>query len=557
MFSHITIKGNRLIKEYVEHRGETDSPYLNIIGLNAYVFNWLCENDIHKRLLTKLPGMFPKIYNYSEIKYLDVDEQKRPPIPKPLAHRKPESLMICKVEMDYLPYTCLYDIIDKVITDEKLLTNILTQWFELQLTIIKEAHILPFDIHIKNMLYDETKHKIHLIDYGFYEFFNLVDRLNESDDLNKDTIYWFNPTSNETKHKIYKDYNKKAIKLNDSFELTDDEVKDLFMFRLMWFSNRLNENKLHYNISSKLGIQKCIELHQQVMNNLKFKPEHIQLITEAIQAPDELFKIGQSIRNWLGGPYGKVCSSHKLLTYLKIFPEQFNKCYEELKDQVIEYQKLNRDEFWKLYIEQLRQTKSALYCQMAYTMYLKYNPFDELNQLLKFIDKNIIQLNHPLYRCETTDRFNDSNNQLTVGKTIKWENLIPGTENRQYALTYLSNGRGTSVVSQNKPQHYLFVFNNIKAVHLHDYYTKFTTYTRRYNASDVNDNNRLNCFFPCCVVVSNEWIIDPFKEFKVVKTYMIKSKEIKPPNIISNNPIKEEYTGNILDVNVVELAYNN
>ena len=39
MFSNITIEGNRLIKQYVEHRGETDSPYLNIVGSNAYVFN--------------------------------------------------------------------------------------------------------------------------------------------------------------------------------------------------------------------------------------------------------------------------------------------------------------------------------------------------------------------------------------------------------------------------------------------------------------------------------------------------------------------------------------
>lgn len=135
--------------------------------------------------------------------------------------------------------------------------------------------------------------------------------------------------------------------------------------------------------------------------------------------------------------------------------------------------------------------------------------------------------------------------------------MIPGTENKQYALSYLNDGRGTSVISQNKPQHYLFVFNNIKATHLHDYYTKFTTYAMRYNASDVNDRNRLNCFFPCHVIVSNEWIIDPFKEFKVIKTYVIKSKEIKPPTMISKQPInKEEFTGNILNVNVIELEYS-
>lgn len=556
MFSNVTIEGNRLIKQYVEHRGETDSPYLNVVGSNTYVFNWLSENDIHKRLLSKLPNMFPKIYNYSEIRYLDVEEQKRPPIPKPLTHRKPESLMICKVEMDYLPYTNLYDIIDKVVNDEKLLTDVLTQWFELQLTIIKEAHILPFDVHVKNMLYDESKRKIHLIDYGFYEFFNLVDRINESDILSKDIIYYFDPTSNESKHKIYKDYNDTPIKLNDSFELTDDEVKDLFMFRLMLFSNRRNENKLHYIISSKLGTEKCVELHQQVMTNLKFKSEHIQLITEAIQAPDELFKIGQSVRNWLGGAYGNACSSHRFLSCMKLLPEQFNECYKELKNDIVEYQKLNRDEFWRIYIEETRKTKSMLYRQMAYAMYLKYDPFEELDLFLKYIYKNLAQLpvNKSLYRCETTDRFNDASNQLTVGKTIKWENLIPGTENKQYALSYLNNGRGSSVVSQNKPQHYLFVFNSIKATHVHDYYTKFTTYTRRYNASDVNDRNRLNCFFPCHVIVSNEWIIDPFKEFKVVKTYTIKSKVITSPDMISKQPINKE--DNILNVNVVELEYS-
>ena len=87
-FSSIKIdkSTNRLIKTYVEHRGETDSPYIHVIGNNVYIINWICENDIHKRLLKSTPSMFPKLYMYEEQKYLDVDESKRPPIPKPLQH---------------------------------------------------------------------------------------------------------------------------------------------------------------------------------------------------------------------------------------------------------------------------------------------------------------------------------------------------------------------------------------------------------------------------------------------------------------------------------------
>ena len=36
--------------------------------------NWICENDIHKRLSNLMPNMFPKIYAYEEQKYIDIDE---------------------------------------------------------------------------------------------------------------------------------------------------------------------------------------------------------------------------------------------------------------------------------------------------------------------------------------------------------------------------------------------------------------------------------------------------------------------------------------------------
>ena len=550
-FSTVSIdeKRKRITKNYVEYVAEIGIPYLSVIGCNVYKVKSINEHGAHQLLVDKLPNMFPHIYSYEEKKYLEVKENERPPIPKAITHG-PETLKICKAEMDYLPFEPLINIIDKIVANIKQLKQILHQWFEIQLLIIKKTHMLPWDVHVGNMLYDEKKQQIHLIDYAFYEQFELVDKVNESTTLTKDSIYWFDPT--EDMNKMYKDYGE--IEVKDSFKLTDKEVRELFMFRLMWFANFRNETKLHVIIANKLGVDKCVQLHEEVMKELKFKQKHIELIKQAISNSNEFFKVGRSVRNWLGGPYGKVCSSHKLLTYMKIFPDQFKVCYDELKEKVIEYQKMNRDEFWNYYLKELIIKKSRLYCQMAHTMYLKYDPYFEFEQMMKFINNNL-QTTDKLYRGETTDRFNGEK-ELTVGKTIKWENLIPGTENKQYALTYLSNGRGTSVVTQNAPQHYLFVFNNIKAVHLHDYFTEHTTYSRRFNSTNPTDTNILNCFFPCCVVISNEWIIDPFKEFKVVNVSTIEAPEMKPPTMIGNKPIKEEYTGNMLKVNVIELTYS-
>ena len=556
-FSNVVINGktNRLIKTYVEHRGETDSPYLSLIGNNVYVVNWFSENDSHKRMMNALPAEeVPKIYSYSEKKYLDEEESKRPPIPEPLKHRNIANLMICRAEMDYLPYQSLNKQVNEVIQIENIseVKNILKQWFEKQLMIIKVGHMLPWDISLENMLYDRQSKKIYFIDYAFYEVFSLVERINPATTKRKTSIYWFDPV--EDKHGIFKhEITKDEIKMNvnDDFVLTDDEVRDLFIFRLMWFHPHRQETKLHFIIMKLYGLDKCIELHVSVMNELGFNQKQIKLLVDVLRQGQDFFKIKQSVRNWLGGPYGKICSTHKLFTYMKIFPDAFKRCYDEIKPNIEVYQKMSHDEFWDHYVKVLRQTKSSLYCQLAYTIHLKYDPNEEFERVLDHVNNGLENVD-VIYRCETTDRFNGEN-KLTVGKTIKWENLIPGTEDQKYALSYLSNGRGTSIMTQNEPQHYLFVFRNIRACHLHDYYSNLTTYTRRYNASNVKDANRLNCFFPCVLIVSNEWIIDPFKTFKVVKTGMIKSQELTSPGIVTNKPIKETFTGNELNVNVIYL----
>lgn len=332
-FSNVTInsKTNRLIKTYVENRGETDSPYLSLIGNNAYAINWFTENDSHNRMLKTLPEEVPKIYSYEEKKYLDEEESKRPPIPEPLKHRKPENLMICRVEMEYLPFKSLNKQLNDIFSDGDMneIKNILKQWFEKQLQIIQFGHMLPFDTSLENMLYDRQNKKIYFIDYAFYEFFNLIERIDPETTKTKTSIYWFDPV--EDKHSIFKhEFAKDEVKMSvkDDFVLTDDETRDLFMFRLMWFTTHRQEAKFHFSIINKFGLKTCVKLHSDVMNELGFKPSHINLLIETLKNSQEFFKTKQSVRNWLGGPYGRICSTHKLFTYMKIFPDVFKKCYE-------------------------------------------------------------------------------------------------------------------------------------------------------------------------------------------------------------------------------------
>ena len=46
----------------------------------------------------------------------------------------------------------------------------------------------------------------------------------------------------------------------------------------------------------------------------------------------------------------------------------------------------------------------------------------------------------------------------------------------------------------------------------------------------------MKCFLPCIVVVSNEFIIEPNREFTVKKVYDIETDEMKPATMITNKP---------------------
>ena len=546
----------RITKTYIEYRGEEDSPYLSLIGSNVYVSNIISENDSHKRLYESLPNLIPKIYNYNEKAYLSVLENERPPIPEPIVDKPREMLKICKVEMDYLPFPSLQSIHERIFTKSNLneVKHVLTQWFELQLRIIGEAHIVPWDVHLGNMLYDESNKKLYIIDYAYYEFFELVERLDNETTKRNDIIYWFDPIKD--KHKLYKD--NLNIKSTNDFELTNEEVCEIFMFRLSWFASFRNATKLHILIATLYGMKTCVDLHIQVMKKLGFKQNQIDLVCEALTNSIGLFAIVRSVRNWLGGPFGKTCSSHRILSYMKIYPDKFQKMYDEIMNDKKLF-KMTKDEFWKWDRDNI-STLPVMYRQFAHMLYLKYNPFDEMKNLLGFVYRNLVTMNTTLYRCETTDRFNEEQNKLKIGKIISWDNIIPATERKEYALSYLNDARGSAFTTQNNPIHILFVFNseNVKAAHVRNDFSNYTTYMRRYNASNPSDTNRLNCNHPCMLIVSNEYIVEPFKKFRIVKLSTIEVNEPIKQHTITIKPStteEKQVTNNkLITVNVVELV---
>lgn len=230
---------------------------------------------------------------------------------------------------------------------------------------------------------------------------------------------------------------------------------------------------------------------------------------------------------------------------MKVFPDEFNKLYAELSNNSLPIYNLNRDEFWK-WTRETMKTKTVLYRQLAYMIYLKYNPFDEFKFMLSYTYQNMKILTYPLYRCEYVDRFTESD--LIPGKTISWTNLIPATEFKEYALMYINDAAGASFNQSNKPKiNILFIFKNIRAAHLHDYCSSYTTYTSNYNASHPTDTNRLNCHHPCTVVISSEYMLEPFIEYKITN---VTTTIIDEPTNSANAP----KPGKKLTIKVVELT---
>ena len=444
------------------------------------------------------------------------------------------------VDDDAQPVKVINDEFESTFTplNKNKVKTLLTDWFREQLRLIKDEHVMPCWSHIGNMYYDG---KLRFVRHGF-EHFDIVER---NIIPTEDVAYMFDPT-NELKLFKY----DKEMKLVTTFDLTDDEVEEVFIVSLLWWADETTKMKqLHDIITALYGIDVCVDLHKQVMKKINFKHQQVivNMLTNSL-----FFHAEKALKNWLGGPFGSKCSSHKIFSYMTVCKDKFAQLWKDVDYPNNPIFKLSRDEFWK-WRGDINNTTSNIYRQLAYMLFLGYNPFDEFRYMLSYVYTNMKKVK-TIYRCETTNRF--TNDDLSVGKTIYWENLIPGTEHKEYALSYLNNARGSNFMSFDgeNMKHILFVFNNINATHLKSYYSNYTTYVRSYNAKSPEDTNRLNCFHPCAVMVSNEYIIEPFKKFTITKVSTIETNEVIGIGLVTKNPTKDiTVTDKKLHVTVVEL----
>ena len=325
----------------------------------------------------------------------------------------------------------------------------------------------------------------------------------------EDFIYKFNPT--DTDYKVFR--NDKPI--DDIEKITNEDARNIFIHSIKQFNESINDSKLHEIIKQVFGIDECVKMYTDIMKTLKFNDKIIKLFHDYIIDYRMCTNVNQSLRNWLGGPFGNIISSHRVLSYMTVYPEEYEKDYKEIADKNNPIYKMTRNEFRNWLLE-TRKQYSPTYRQIANMLYFHTEPSTELVNMKNWIQKNE-NTEKELYRAETTDRFTDE--MLTVGKSISWDNILSSTINKDYAISFLGNARGSGFVpmSGENVKSILFIFKNVKAALLHDDYSNETTYFFNYNASNPEDRDRFNGFHTNQLIVSNEYIILPTEPYKITK----------------------------------------
>ena len=400
----------------------------------------------------------------------------------------------------------LWLIRDKIFKKDNIrqIHDIVNQWFTLQLDMIINSQVLLTNTDTTNIYYDVDNNVLYFIDYSNCKHIRLIDRVKTS---KEDFTYKFDPM--DTDYKVVR--NDKPI--DDIKEITDTDARNIFIHSIKQFNESINGSKLHEIIKQVLGIDECVKMYTDIMETLKFDHKIINLFHDYIVDYRMCTNVNQSLRNWLGGPFGNIASSHRVLSYMTVYPEEYKKNYKELTDKNNPIHKMTRNEFRDWLLE-TRKQYSVTYRQIANMLYLHTEPLTELVNMKNWIQKNENTMKE-LYRAETTDRFTDE--MLTVGKPVSWNNILSSTINKDYAISFFGNARGSGFVpiSGENVKNILFTFKDVKAALLHDDYGNETTYFFNYNVTNPEDKDRFNLFHTNQLIVSNEYIILPTKPYTI------------------------------------------
>lgn len=539
-FGHLELLDNetKLKKTYLEDRKKLNIPRLVSASDKIYKVFHPTEHETHTILSKALPNIIPKIYSYKEIKYTDIPETDRPPIPEILIHQKAKinDLYSCEVIMDFIKYPNMSTVVFSQLYDNRNnAVQLVKLWFKNILDMIRIAHVIPADFHTGNILCDLPKN-IYFIDYAYYDYFTLV--ANVDDSLIDYGIKIDIKTGQLTKTKLNTSNELITEPITDTkdFEISQYDAEMLLIPNLIKDMNR-NIFKCVQQVIWSMFVNEFIGIYKQAMNELKISSKLQDIVISLLTRPAMVQSIQNSLTNWMNGGSSSNSPSHSILTYMMIHPVEFahlqNK-WDPILDITIDIHKMNGDEL-KAYIDSIKDKITKI---ERHYIWLKWHNFGAKKE---FINMRTYAIQHlqpmkELFRAEFTNRFNS----IKVGDTIKWDNLIVGSPRKEFCSIYFDNIVNNCVEPPaDNARNYLFNFTNVKAAQIKNLESDKSVYSLYCNSKNPDDTNWLNANIPNRILIgAGEYMIEPFHEYKVKNI----TNGLKTKHIYENKEYEHNYT---------------
>ena len=511
--SRVELVGEDEIKKsYFEPTTSYHKPYLFTSSNKVYLFERCSEHEAHEQLLKYLPSEYPKIYSYKEKKW---SGEKVDGYLAKLMNKtgiKNEDLNVCEVIMEFLPFEQLDHIVYDAVKNERDAIDMMKIYFRKLLNMIKLAHIQPNDFHSGNMLAKLNEaHKLEdlfIIDYGWYQRFQLVDELNER---SINTGYKLDVKSGEVFKIDLKTGEKQSIQPTSEFTLSDYDAEMLLMDILSFEFKRITVYRCFHLLLQLMFGGKVIDIYTKALNELNCSERFCRLVNDALSNSRMEASMRNSLMGWLDMSRYDCCQTHRLLTLMRTNKGEMEAMVNKFKCDEEAIKKMTKDELC-IYSHKEGITKT----ERRYIHILRngISLIHEYLNLLGWVIRNEKKFNGSLFRTEFTDRFNEK--EIKIGDEMKWDNLAAVTEIKEFSLSFGENHHGTTD-SRTNNKNYLFEFINVPAAYIAHLTEDMTTYHMACNRENPDDANYFKFDTINRIIVGNEYLLNPANRYRVVE----------------------------------------
>ena len=499
--SHVEIVDGKIRKDYIEPTTLYHKPYLFTSSDKLYLFERCSEHEAHEQLVQHLPNDYPKIYSYKEKGY--EGEQLVTSTMEKLFKRdgiKMEDVKVCSVLMELLPYEQLDHImLDKVRTIDDAI-NLMTLWFKRLLDIIRYAHLQPNDVHSGNMLakINERTDKIeqiYVIDYAFYQRFQLVDIINSDSvnygyklDLKTRAVSKVNISTGETV----------ILTPTCEFELSQYDAEMLLMDMLAFEIKRISVYRCFHLMIQILFGGEVVNIWVQAMKRLNCSQRFIETICSCLTNCRFEMSRMSTLRYWLDAPRSDTCQIRKLLNLSLSNKQEYSKICDKFEPDKDKIKKMNKQELFAYIKENKLNTMEERY---VHVLCLGLSMSHEWLEMISYITRNEQKINKHLFAIEKVD------GEVKVGDVIEWKNIVSASTTKEYALS----------LDETKGDGYLIEFVNATAAHMHHFSDDYTTHQMACNSGDTMDENYFNHDAVYKIVISEEYLLHSRNRYKVIE----------------------------------------